>query len=60
MKIYIDRHKVNSRATLANTASVGGMLLLPRCVRPLLSVQSHGPFTLVLLFVGGATSGFGI
>ena len=28
MKIYIDRPKVNARATLANVMSVGGLLLL--------------------------------
>jgi hypothetical protein len=60
MKTYIDRDKVNSRAQLANAASVGGMLLLLGGVLVPLFVQSVAPFALGFLFVGGATSMIGI
>lgn len=60
MKTYIDRDKVNSRATLANAASVGGMLLLLASVLAPLFIQSLAPYALVFLFIGGATSMTGI
>jgi hypothetical protein len=60
MKIYIDRDKVNSRATLANAASVGGMLLLLASVLAPLFISGLARFALVFLFVGGATSMTGI
>ena len=60
MKTYIDRDKVNSRATLANLASVGGLLVLLASVVFPLFVQSLAPFALVFLFLGGATSMTGI
>ena len=60
MKIYIDHDKVNSRATLANAASVGGMLLLLASVLAPLFIAGLAPFSLLFLFVGGATSMTGI
>lgn len=60
MKTYINREKVNARATLANAASVGGLLLLLASVLAPLFWQSVAPFALVLLLVGGVTSMVGI
>ncbi len=60
MKSYIDRDKVNSRATLANAASVGGMLILLAGVLAPLFLQGLAVFGLIFLFVGGATSMVGI
>lgn len=60
MKIYIDRQKVNSKAALANAASVGGLLLLLATVLAPLFFPALAGFTLVLLFLGGAISMVGI
>jgi hypothetical protein len=60
MRTYIDRDKVNSRAALANAASVGGLLLLLASVLAPLFVQSLASFALLVLFLGGATSMIGI
>ena len=60
MKTYMDREKVNARATLANAASVGGLLLLLASVLAPIFWQSLAPFALVLLLVGGVTSMGGI
>lgn len=60
MKIYIDRQKVNSRAALANAASVGGLLILLVSVVAPLFWQSLAAFALVLLLLGGVTSMVGI
>jgi hypothetical protein len=60
MKTYIDREKVNARATLANAASVGGLLLLLASVLAPIFWQSLAPFALVLLLVGGVASMVGI
>jgi hypothetical protein len=60
MKKYIDREKVSARATLANAASVGGLLLLLASVLAPIFWQSLAPFALVLLLVGGVTSMVGI
>lgn len=60
MKIYIDHDKVNSRATLANAASVGGMLILLASVLAPLFIAGTAPFSLLFLFIGGATSMTGI
>jgi len=60
MKIYIDRQKVNSRAALANAASVGGLLILLLSVVAPLFWQSLAAFALVLLLLGGVTAMVGI
>ena len=60
MKTYIDHDKVNSRATLANVASVGGLLLLLASVLVPLFAQGVAPFALVFVFLGGAISMVGI
>lgn len=60
MKTYMDHEKVNARATLANAASVGGLLLLLASVLAPVFWQSVAPFALVLLLVGGVTSMLGI
>jgi hypothetical protein len=60
MKTYIDHEKVNARATLANAASVGGLLLLLASVVAPIFWQSLAPYALVLLLVGGVTSMVGI
>ena len=60
MKTYIDREKVNARSTLANAASVGGLLLLLASVLAPIFWQSLATLALVLLLVGGVTSMVGI
>jgi len=60
MKTYIDRQKVNSRAVLANAASVGGLMLLLVSVVAPLFWQSIASFALVLLLLGGVTAMVGI
>ena len=60
MKTYMDHDKVNARATLANAASVGGLLLLLASVLAPVFWQSMAPFALILLLVGGVTSMVGI
>jgi len=60
MRTYIDHDKVNARATLANAASVGGLLLLLGSVLAPAFWQSVAPFALVLLLVGGVISMVGI
>jgi len=60
MKIYIDRPKVNSRAALANAASVGGLLLLLVSVVAPVFWQSIARLALLLLLAGGITAMVGI
>lgn len=60
MKTYIDREKANARATLANAASVGGLILLLASVLAPLFWQNLAPYALILLLVGGVTSMVGI
>ena len=52
MKIYIDRQKVNTRAQLANLASVGGMLLLLASVVVPLFIAAWAAFSWILMVVG--------
>ncbi|MFH1185644.1 MAG: nuclease-related domain-containing protein [Chloroflexota bacterium] len=56
----MDRQKVNSRAALANAASVGGLLLLLVSVVAPLFWESNASLTLVLLLSGGITAMVGI
>jgi hypothetical protein len=60
MKIYIDRPKVNARATLANVMSVGGLLLLLASVVAPLFLPSLAGISLLLLAAGGIIAMVGI
>jgi hypothetical protein len=60
MKIYIDRPKINGRATLANVMSVGGLLLLLASVVVPLFVPALAGTSLVLLAAGGIIAMVGI
>jgi hypothetical protein len=60
MKIYIDRPKVNARATLANVMSVGGLLLLLASVVAPLFVPALAGIALLLLAAGGIIAMVGI
>ena len=60
MKIYIDRPKVNARATLANVMSVGGLLLLLASVVAPLFVPALAGISLLLLAAGGIIAMVGI
>jgi hypothetical protein len=60
MKIYIDRPKVNARATLANFMSVGGLLLLLASVVAPLFVPALAGISLLLLAAGGIIAMVGI
>ncbi len=60
MKIYIDREKVNSRATLATLMSVGGLLLLLVSVALPLFISAALDLWLVLLAAGGIIAMVGI
>ena len=60
MKIYIDRPKVNGRATLANVMSVGGLLLLLASVVAPLFLPALAGISLLLLAAGGIIAMVGI
>ncbi len=60
MKIYIDRQKLNARASVANSASVGGLMLMLASVILPLFVRGAATFSLVLLIVGGSVAMIGI
>ena len=60
MKIYIDREKVNGRATLANLASVGGLLVLLASVIIPLFQPDWARFSLLLMAVGAIVAMIGI
>jgi hypothetical protein len=60
MKTYIDHQKVNSRAGLANLASVGGLLLLLASVALPFIVPALANLSLILLAGGGMIAMVGI
>jgi len=60
MKIYIDRDKVNARATVANLMSVGGLLVLLGSVLLPLFVPAAASISLLLLAAGGIIAMVGI
>ena len=60
MKIYIDRPKVNARATLGNVMSVGGLLLLLASVVVPLFLPAMAGISLLLLAAGGIIAMVGI
>ena len=60
MKIYIDRQKLNARASLANFASVGGLVILLGSVVVPLFVPGTATPSLLLLILGASTAMVGI
>ncbi len=60
MKPYIDRQKVNTRAALANLASVGGLILLLASVLLPLFLPALASLALTLLIAGGVIAMVGI
>jgi hypothetical protein len=60
MKIYIDRQKLNARASLANFASVGGLVVLLASVVVPLFLPGTATLSLILLIVGASTAMVGI
>jgi Nuclease-related domain len=60
VKIYIDRDKVNARASLATVMSVGGLLLLLGSVLLPLFVAAAANIALLLLAAGGIIAMVGI
>ncbi len=60
MKIYIDRPKLNARASLANFASVGGLVILLASVVVPLFLPGTATLSLILLIVGASTAMVGI
>ncbi len=60
MKIYIDRPKLNARASLANVASVGGLMILLASVVIPVFVPGMATLSLILLILGASTAMVGI
>jgi hypothetical protein len=60
MKTYIDRQKVNARASLATLMSVGGLLLLLASVLLPLFIPGAANLSLILLATGGTIAMVGI
>ncbi len=60
MKIYIDRQKLNARASLANVASVGGLMVLLASVVVPVFVPGAATVSLILLIAGASTAMVGI
>lgn len=60
MKTYINRQKVNTRASVANAASVGGLLLLLASVMLPLFLPAVADLALILLAAGGIIAMVGI
>ena len=60
MKTYIDRQKVNTRASLATLMSVGGLLLLLASVLLPLFIPAAANASLILLAAGGIIAMVGI
>ncbi len=60
MKIYIDRPKLNGRASLANVASVGGLMILLASVVIPVFLPGTATLSLILLIVGASTAMVGI
>lgn len=60
MKIYIDRQKLNGRASLANLASVGGLVILLASVVVPLFAPGTATLSLILLILGASTAMVGI
>jgi hypothetical protein len=60
MKIYIDRQKLNARASLANFASVGGLVVLLASVVVPWFVPGALTLSLILLILGASTAMVGI
>ncbi len=60
MKIYIDRQKLNARASVANLASVGGLIILLGSVLLPLFLPGTATISLVLLVAGASIAMIGI
>ncbi len=60
MKVFIDRRKVNARATWSNVASVGGLILLLVSVVLPLFLPSWAGFAYVAMIVGMGAAMIGI
>jgi hypothetical protein len=60
MKIYIDRQKLNARASVANLASVGGLILLLASVVIPLFLPATANLSLILLIIGASIAMVGI
>ncbi len=60
MKIYIDRQELNARASVANFASVGGLIVLLASVIVPLFVPGAATLSLILLIAGASVAMIGI